>query len=308
MATAGGEAPAAADATSKLNETALWNAEDNERLLTHGAEEVLVPEGYEPSGDFIKDYLFFVELMGIRPHPELHRSKLPRARVFNADGEFVVDDDADAEEPPQRDSQNVVIRNHTLDRATLKAVCKALPTATSLVQLRLYNAGLSARGVLELANALVGSSVVTVHIEYNPLSDDEAILADTPDDEAQAESENGDGAVSAAGEGEPAEGADATGAAEEKDIIAAAISKDPSAVFAKLLELPLQVLSLRGNAISAEGATVIAKKLYDHKTLSSLNLFDNSIGAEGAQVRCASPEYSACPIFFEAKWVCDCAI
>ena len=179
------------------------------------------------------------------------------------------------------------VRNHRLDRATIKAMSLALPSATTLLQLRLYNAGLDSNGLDSLASALVGSSVSVVHIEYNPLANPKAV----PDaEEKQIEGGGASNADSAEGkvevvdeEKKSSDAADSGEGGGENPAPAPAEPEDPSCKFARLLDLPLMTLWLRGNDISAAGAKAIAKKLYGHKSLNSLNLFDNKLGEVGGQ-------------------------
>ena len=147
-----------------------WNGAENEALLA-ARPEFVADESREPTGEFLKEYLYFVEQLGILPHPDLFTVKQPPARVFTEDGEFVEEEDdeeADAEEPEQPTA--ISIRNNYFDTATMKAVCLALPGSTQITHLKLYNAGLTADSIDVLAAALANSSVTSLYIEYNPLS------------------------------------------------------------------------------------------------------------------------------------------
>ena len=289
-----GDAAAAAAASADDLVPAIWNASENEALCQ---TEFDVPEDWQPSGDFAKDYLFYVKLLGILPHPDLWRVKRPRARLFE-DGEFVENDEAEDDEDDfdQSDApSSVAIRHHNVDAATLKAMCLVLPSTLSLVQLRFYNAGLTAVDLNMVVKALSGSSVTSLSIEYNPLSD----IAPIQDQEAKITGEVDDAPKTS-------EGAEAANSDED---IRDNAGVDPSTQFAACLDLPIASLSLRGNGITPSGAAAIAKKLYDHKTLNSLNLFDNNIEGEGAQVCVAGYNSHRCRSEVSAMlWLCSCFV
>jgi len=257
-----------------FEEIPIWNADANEDIYYNQDMDLeIVPT----SGEFYTDYQNVADALGILHHPSLSN---------------------ESESP---DAEKILVRGVRLDMGTIISLSKAIPASKSLVRIDLYHVKIYKEGLDVLSTALVVSPVKHLRLEYNPL--ERAPKRAPPKVEEKSENGDADEAEGEAGAGDAVAAEAAAAEAEEEDsseeddeeedeeeeaveeeeeeIIDP--NEDLSLKFAKLFELQLISLWLRGNKITPECGQLIRKKLAGHNTLVELNLADNQLGDVGGQ-------------------------
>lgn len=255
-----------------FEEIPIWNADANEDIYYNQDMDLeIVPT----SGEFYTDYQNVADALGILHHPSLSN---------------------DSDSP---DAEKILVRGVRLDMGTIISLSKAIPASKSLVRIDLYHVKIYKEGLDVLSTALVVSPVKHLRLEYNPLQrapkrappkvEEKSENGDA--DEAEGEAGAGDAvaAESAAAEEEDSSEEDDEEEDEEEEAVEEEEeeiidpNEDLSLQFAKLFDLQLISLWLRGNKITPECGQLIRKKLAGHNTLVELNLADNQLGDVGGQ-------------------------
>ena len=252
-------------------------------------------------GDFGIDYRKACHEMKICPHPQLY--KKPPKKEENPD-----DSDAEGRKSARRpkkkaDEEERVFVEHLqiygweCDIATAAALQVVLPSVRTLTSLKLWGARASPKALRLIGEGLKDSTIQRLHLEFNPLTDiDDNKLSVRPtfpsragDFEENSSSMSRDttrpGTAVIFDSNRPMTG--------DSSVFGSTMGASAMAAF-KLNEAPigdrlpslvslcaspnLQVISLRANKITDRMAIELFQSLLEHKSILSLNLWDNHIG------------------------------
>ena len=288
------------------------------------------------TGRLRNDYLLVCRYLGLQPHPSLlhgvassalDASQLPSVSIA---ARLASPSSSSASQPvvapqPRRVfdlalTDDLALRDTALSHQPLcwadaHALGCALRSARHLHTLKLWQAGLTAAALVELARVLPATAVTTLCLENNPLPPStpaEALSLDPHVAEAWA-------AAAAAAAEETEAAAEAAAVAEAPAVLEGGGSEAaPTATSAAaapplppmpstlaqawgLLAVrasPLHHLSLRGNGLDAAAAAALGTALAFNTRLTHLDLSLNPLGEAGMLALCAGLQHSSAPLRF----------
>eukprot|EP00474_Spongospora_subterranea_P008718 CRZ09176.1 hypothetical protein [Spongospora subterranea] len=208
-----------------------WTAIGNIDCIHRHQQTSVSPPSIAFTGNFPVDYRSACGALGVLPHPKLVPTR--------------IDDNNDA----------IQVFGFEFDLGTAAALTLCLPSCRRISTLQFLNAGLTADVIRLLATAIPQSAVVRLHLDWNPISNHDALVGLVgPNSPLQFLNLRGnrltDGAI------QPILSAIADGG-------------------------QLRVLNLSSNRITSSSCAAIANILRQDRTIISLSLSHNSISDDG---------------------------
>jgi hypothetical protein len=239
----------------------IWVAEENTGMLVRDPEAVEAAyQAHEgaSNGEFFHDYGRNCSILGILPHPKLTPPTAAEAvvePVLNKPSSTATVRASLKGQPAVEGVKELRVSGWVFDYASMTSLTRTFNTCGSVTCLRLFDAALDLPTLKLLADSLEHSSLLKLYLDFNPVEEVEA-----------EETEEGRGVTPSP-------------APSQKEGRGLTPSPAPLSIFASFCapSSPLQLLSLRGNAITTRKARGIFDNLRENKTLLSLNLWGNEL-------------------------------